>query len=277
MASIREAISEELHKSARRNYARRPVILKSIGELYQIDLVEMNEYSRMNKGYKYIMTIIDCFSKFAHAIPLKNKTADAVVRALSPILKSNKIIHIQTDQGKEFFNSKVKQLFKKYKINHYSTFSEKKASIVERFNRTLKNLMWKKFTTQGNYRWVGILKNLVAQYNNSHHRTIKMRPIDVNKHNERSVLLNIKKTLDKQHKLDKQKPKFKVGDKVRINKYKGKFDKGYLPNWSNEIFTILAVKLTQPITYILKDEMGEIIKGDFTPKNSVKQNLIRYF
>src|SRR5699024_2997483 len=133
---------------------------------------------------------------------------------------------LQTDNGSEFYNSHFQDLMKKYNINHYSTFSILKASIIERLNRTLKGMMWKTFSLNGNYKWINILQDLIDKYNSSIHRTIKMRPRDVNKRKEKLLL----KTVYGKIKTFPM-PKFKVGDSVRISKYKHLFEKGYTPNW----------------------------------------------
>lgn len=283
---IRKVIAEELHKPARRKYPRRHVTLKGMQDLYQADLVEMQPYSRQNKGFRYILTMINCFTKFAFAIPLKDKTMVEVVKALEPILAKNKMKHLQTDDGKEWFNKDVNALVEKYKINHYATFSELKASIVERFNRTLKERMWKLFTARGKYEWVSILQDIVNQYNSSVHRTTRMRPKDVRQKHVKDILARINKkripakdTLvrnnrttfsakdilarNNQNKIYASKPKYKVADSVRISKYKRVFTKGYMPNWTNEVFKIHAVKPTDPVTYILRDSTGELLKGGF--------------
>lgn len=250
-------IANELHRPAYRNFKRRKVYLKGPNDLYQADLVDMIPYSRVNKGYKYIMTMINCFTKVAFAVPLKSKAAKEVALALEPILFKHKFKNFQTDQGKEFFNSHVKALLDKYKINHYVTYSDLKASIVERFNRTLKGKMWKMFTVKGKYDWFGMLPKLVNEYNNSYHRTIGMKPKDVRRKHVKEILKRINR------KINLAKPKFKVNDKVRISKYKRTFQKGYLPNWTNEVFTVILVKKTDPVTYILQDSRGEILKGGF--------------
>lgn len=235
--------------------------LKGLDDLYQADLVEMIPYAKSNRGYKYILTMINCFSKYAFAVPIKTKSSENVVRVLKILLQNNKMNHLQTDEGKEWYNKGVRDLLKQYDINHYSTHSDKKASIVERFNRTLKNKMWKWFTANGKYTWLNILPNLLRKYNNTVHRTIKMKPIDVNKNNEKEVLLRINK--QKQLTFNKKPPKFKIGDRVRISKYKKVFAKGYLPNWTNELFTVYNVKSTVPRTYILKDDKGNVLEGGF--------------
>lgn len=209
----------------------------------------MIPYARVNKGMKYILTIINCFSKLAIAIPLKSKSALEVVKALETVLKKHKMKHFQTDQGKEFFNSHVKKLMAKYNVNHYHTYSELKSSIVERLNRTLKEKMWKIFTARGSYEWVSILPKIVNEYNDSKHRTIGMKPKDVRQKHVSSILRRLNTTENTK----KFKPKFNVNDRVRISKYKRVFKKGYLPNYTNEVFSIYAIRPTQPITYILRD------------------------
>lgn len=255
---IRRAIAEELHRPARKKYTRRNVTLKGINDLYQADLVEMQPYAKLNKGYKYILTMINCFTKFAFAIPLKDKSGGEVVKALKPILTKHKMKHFQTDAGKEWFNKHVSALIKKFKINHYATYSDLKASICERLNRTLKQKMWKLFTAKGTYEWVSILQGIVNQYNNTVHRTIGMKPKDVKQKHVKSILARLNK-----QKVKISKPKFKVGDNVRISKYKRVFTKGYMPNWTNEVFKIYAVKPTRPPTYILQDANKEILQGGF--------------
>lgn len=252
------AIADELHRPARKNYPRRKVTLKGPDDLYQADLVEMQPYSKVNKGYRYIMTIINCFSKFAFAIPLKDKSGIEVARALEPILAKHKMKNFQTDQGTEWFNKHVNKLMKIYNINHYHTYSDLKASIVERLNRTLKAKMYKLFTARGSYEWLNILQGIVNSYNNTKHRTIGMKPREVRNKHVKQILKRITKVKD-----PKKGPKFQVGDSVRISKAKRAFKKSYLPNWTNEIFKIHAVKPTRPVTYILQDHKGEVLKGGF--------------
>lgn len=251
---------EELHASARRNFPRRRVIVHGYDDLWQADLVDIRSHKRLNRGYQYILTIIDVFSKYAWAVPLKSKSGSDVSKAFSNIiiLDGRHPKNLQTDMGKEFYNEYFKKIMKKYNINHYSTYSIMKASVVERFNRTLKNAMWKQFTLNGSYRWIDILPNLLKEYNYRIHRTIGMRPIDVspqkNKHLLSTVYSHIKIAAP---------ARFRVGDKVRVSKYKTIFDKGYTPNWSYEIFEIDRVRQTNPVTYHLKDSLGNLVMGGF--------------
>lgn len=264
MSDFKEKIVNELHKPARINFPRRNVVLKGVNDLHQADLIEMQPHSRINKGFRYILTVINCFTKVADALPLKDKTGKSVTKAMEDyITKDNKTIkHLQTDDGKEYFNKDFANLMKKYKINHYSTNSEKKAAIIERFNRTLKGAMYKLFSKRGTYVWYDILPELIQNYNNKFHRIIQMKPIEVTEINANLVLKNIKKNT--KPKLEKKPPKkFNVGEKVRISKYKGVFSKKYLPNWTNEVFTVFRVQPNIPETYILKDNKGNLLQGGF--------------
>lgn len=255
----RQQLVNELHKPARKFFKRRRVIIKGLDDLWQADLVEMNEYSKVNNNNKYLLTVIDAFSKYAWVMPIKQKTAEEVAKSFKLILNKGRVPkNLQTDDGKEFFNHTFKNLMSTYKINHYSTYSSLKASIVERFNRTLKNIMWKKFSLRGSYRWIHILKNIVDKYNKTKHSTIKMRPCDVNSRNEVEILSTVYNNI----KLSNV-PKYNIGDHVRINKYKHIFEKGYTPNWTTEIFIIDQIKHTNPTTYLLKDYQGNPIKGGF--------------
>jgi hypothetical protein len=257
---IRELIAEELHRPARRRYPTRRVVLKGIDDLVQADLVDMQTYSKTNRGFRYILTIINCFSKVAQAIPLKSKSGVEVAKALKSYFspRNRRVKLFQTDLGGEFYNPKVKSLLQGLNIKHYSTYSDKKASIVERFNRTLKGMMWRSFTAKGTYRWLDLLPGLIKRYNNTPHRSIGMKPIEVGVGGNEELVRRRLNTTKRA-----RPPKFSVGDKVRISKQKMVFDKAYLPSWTNEIFEIRKVQSTIPPTYLLVDGRGEVVKGSF--------------
>lgn len=252
-------VVNELHRAARKNFERRKTIMHGIADTYQIDLVEMIPFAQYNKNNKYILTVIDIFSKFAWAFPLKTKSAKCVTSAMSKLLESGNVPkNIHSDQGKEFYNAEFQQLMKRYCINHYSTYSIMKASIVERFNRTLKTKMWKYLNLHSSNKWLNILSSLIDEYNNTIHTTIKMKPKDVKKRHQKKLL----QTVYKYDGLLKAS-KFKDGESVRISKFKHLFEKGYTPNFSSEIFTINKIQLTQPITYLLSDYQNNRIEGAF--------------
>ncbi|KAL6420064.1 hypothetical protein ACFW04_011921 [Cataglyphis niger] len=142
--NIEKLLVEELHAPARRNFIRRRVIVRGYDDLWQANIVEMRPYSCFNKGH-YILTVIDMLSKYAWAVTLKNKSGSETADAIAKIIRDSKRCpqNMQIGMGKEFYNTDVQRLMRKHDINHYSTYSVLKASVVERFNRTLKNNMWK--------------------------------------------------------------------------------------------------------------------------------------
>ena len=131
----------------------------------------MSEWSDCNKGYKYILTVIDVYSKYAWAVPLKDKKGDTVTEAFKYIVKNckRKPRHIWCDRGKEFYNKHMDIWLKNNNINRYSTYSEAKSCVTERFNRTLKERMWKRFTAENTRNWLEMLDELLNGYNNSFH------------------------------------------------------------------------------------------------------------
>ena len=213
--------------------------------------------------------VLDVFSKYGWIIPLKDKKGETVAEAFKTIFKEGrKPQYLWIDKGKEFYNKHLKDLLEKHKITLYSTENEEKSSFCERWNRTIKTKMWKQFTIQGNTRYLDILPKILKHYNNTKHSSIKMTPVEAsNKKNEGVVYFNLYGDMETL----KQKPKFKIGDKVRISKYKRKvFDKGYTENFSEEMFTIDKIQHRNPITYKLKDLRGEEIKGSFYSEELLK-------
>lgn len=257
VSDVKQRVVDELHKSARRNFQRRKTIIKGYGDLWQIDLAEMQPYARENRGYRYIFVVIDCYSKYVWTRPLKNKTAREISEAMKEVLKDAYYApkHIQSDHGTEFYNRYFAKLMEKYGINHYSTYSTKKAAIVERVIRTLKNWLYKKFSFRGKYKWLDILPEITKLYNNTKHRTIGMKPVDVTRQTQISAY--------SQPKVVPLKFKYHAGDIVRVSRYKGVFDKGYTANWSTELFKIVKVNATNPPTYLLEDMNNQPIKGSF--------------
>lgn len=265
-------IAEELHRAARRNYSRRRVIVYGKNDLFQADLVDMMTYSRVNKGYKYILCVIDCYTKFAWGFALKSKRGEEVAAAMEKIFATGERTPpnlLQVDRGTEFYNKHFENLMKKYGIKMYSTYSVVKACIVERFNRTLKEKMFKRFTSRGSRDWYTILPELFENYNNTKHRSIgSMTPIQAEADASR-----VKIVIPKSYPARRCITRFNVGDKVRVSVHKGVFTKGYLPNWSTEIFTIIKVNKSIPSTFILQDYTGNPIAGGFYAEEIRKTDL----
>lgn len=187
---IKRSIVNELHKPIRKHFKRRRVIVKGFDDIFQADLVDVQKFSRENYGNKYILTILDLFTKRAWAVPIRPKGSKDVAAAMESVLKNLKKTpkNLQTDDGLEFMNKDFEKLMKRYNINHYSTFSKLKAQSVERLNRTLKNQMWKEFNVRGSYNYTRILDTLLKKYNSTEHRTIGLPPNKVDHSNRYDVL-----------------------------------------------------------------------------------------
>lgn len=250
--------SYTLHKPIVRRFERRPTTVPGPNVQMQADLIDVSNIKKYNRGYTFILTAIDVFSRLAFAVPLKNKNAASMTSAFESILKKHPVKYLQTDKGTEFKNRQFQALLKKHNVRFFTTQNEDiKASLVERFNRTLKNKLYRYFTHKNTYKFTDVLPSMISSYNDSFHGTIGMQPNAVNASNLGVVWHSI-------HRPRKIKtPKFKVGDNVRISKAKKTFDKGYLPNWTTEIFTVHSVKKTNPPVYEIKDAAGEIIEGYF--------------
>jgi L-rhamnose mutarotase len=268
-----KVLAEELHAPSRKRFQTRRTITLGIRDLFQADLVDMQQLSRSNKGNKYYLAVIDTFSKMGYAEPLKSKSMKDVTEAMKKIIQRSGVPkNLQTDQGLEFFNKEFKGLMKENGINHYNTWTDKKAAIVERWNRTVKNKIWKMFTEKNTTNWIDSLQHIVDEYNNKKHSTIKMRPVDVNKDNEYQVAQRLATS-----KTSIKDPKYKVGDFVRLSRYKNIFEKGYTGNWTEEIFEIVTVKNTVPITYKVKDMSGELLQGTFYELELKKTKIGDYY
>ena len=216
-----QQLAEELHKPITRKFTKRRVFVKGVDEIWAADLVEMGRFSEWNKGIKYLLMVIDVFSKFGWIEPLQNKKGETVAAAFEKIFKSGRQPRLLwTDKGKEFYNRTVNQLLSKKNIKLYSTENEEKSSVAERFNRTIKQRMWKMFSANNNTIYYDKIGELLKDYNSSWHRSVRMAPIfasDIKNSNQ--VFANLYS--DEIYKPVK-KPKFRIGDKVRISKYKRK-------------------------------------------------------
>ena len=260
-----EQLAEELHKPIIRKFEKRKVYSTFKDNIWGFDLADMQLLSKYNKEIRFLLCVIDIFSKYAWIVPLKDKKGISIVKAFQIILKqsnSKKPNKIWVDKGSEFCNSFFKNWLRDNNIVMYSTHNEGKSVVAERFIRTLKSKIYKYMTSISKNVYIDKLVDIVDKYNNTYHTTIKMKPIDVkdNTYINTSIEINNKD------------PKFKVGDHVRIPKYKNIFAKGDMPNWSEEVFIIKKVKNTIPWTYVINDLNGEEIIGAFYEKELQKTN-----
>ena len=267
-------LAEELHKPIIKKIRKRKVYSGFKDNIWGADLADIQLISKFNKGFRFLLCVIDIFSKYAWVIPLKDKKGISIVNAFQKILKESMELHskhkpnkIWVYKGSEFYNNSLKKWLKDNDIEMYSIHNEGKSVVAERFIRTLKNKIYKYMTAISKNVYIDKLDNTINECNNKYHKIIKMKPIDVKDHTYiDSIELNSRK------KVNNKDLKFKVGDYVRISKYKNIFAKGYMSNWSEEVFISSKIKNTVPWTYIINDLNSEEIIGTFYEKELQKTN-----
>lgn len=263
-----------LHKPIRYKFKRRQTLITpKPHRFYQVDLLDTSKYSADNKDVKFLLTAIDVFTKFAWAIPLKNKTGLAVAEALKRVIREVKPHHslaVQSDKGREFKNKRVQDLLKSRNIRFYTTENDDiKASVVERFNRTLQAKMHRYMTSKNTFEYLPALPGLLAGYNRSVHSTTGFSPeflansTDARIHQAVWGIRNYVEQPWPPGNIHKTGHTFKIGDYVRINKTKIAFRKSYIAGWSKELFKIKKINLTAPVTYQIEDQSGEEVLGNF--------------
>ena len=267
-------LADELHKPIIKKFDKIKVYSQLKDNIWGVDLADMQSLSRKNKGIKYLFCVIDLYIKYAFVVPLKDKKEIIIVNAFNKIIKQSngKPNKIWVDQGGEFYNIFFKKWLSDNDIIMYSTYNEGKSVVAERFIRTLKSKLYKHMTTNGKNVHYDVLDDIVNEYNNTKHSTIKMKPIDVGDNTTKlsSLKRNKRVYIDEHNEKDSR---FKVGDRVRISKFKNIFAKGYTPNWSTEIFIVDKVNDTVPYTCNLKDLNDEEIIGSFYDKELQKTKL----
>ena len=263
-----------LHKPVRVRYTTNKTRASDIDHVWQGDLTDLSSIAPYNDNIKFLLFMIDIYSRYLFIEPLPNKKGLTVATAINSIIRKNNRLPglIITDKGSEFISKEVQELLKKYNIGYATTNSFHKASVAERVQRTIKMRMTKYFTLHNTHRYINILDDLVNAYNNSVHSTVCNTPYSIAYNS--AIPCNIK---NKIRRITKQI--FKVGDHVRISKTKGIFEKGYEQGWSNEIFKISKVinpylSNNNVYMYKIKDLDKEEIKGRFYSEELQKVKYI---
>jgi len=257
-----------LHRPRRLRFKRAKTIGAGLYTDIQMDLCDMQKLSKHNKGYKYILLGVCVLSKMFFAAPVKSKKYEDMINAMERLLSQIPISpsRIFTDNGREFFlnkkiHGKVENFYEQKGIDkHWSSTKTIKAAIAERGIRTLKTRLYRFFSEKHTLNWLDVLDKIIAGINNTPSRVIGMKPVDVTFKNAQSLF---EKLYGSELKPIKTKPKLKKGEHVRMANYKEAFDKGYLPNWSDEILEVDSVKPGNPPTFKVKDDISELFKGNF--------------
>ncbi|KAL3110802.1 hypothetical protein niasHT_014739 [Heterodera trifolii] len=230
--------SYTLHRQAIRRFTRLPTLASGLHTEWQADLSVLDRLAPQNRGFRYLLVCVDTLSRQLFVEPVKNKKSEEMIRAFERLFARSKYIP--------------------WKL----TSPQFHAGMAERANRTIKERLFRYFTARHTQRWVDAIQDIVNGINHSYHSSIQMRPVDVTFENASALR---KELSDKAHLLrPKRPPRFKAGDRVRIEKHKHVFQKGYVGRFTGEIFTIDTVdEGRSPITYRIRDMEGELIKGRF--------------
>ena len=276
--NIKIFINEIYSKPPKKNYITNKTDVYHIDDIWSLDILDLKDYGpENNRGYRYVLVIIDNFSKFGWTSPLKNKNAQTIKDSFENILISSKRKPnlVESDRGKEFYNNIFQDFLNKIDIKLYSRNTSLGAVFAERFNRTIRDLLKKIVFEKGDGNWIDILQTITKQYNNRIHSSTKLTPIQASlKKNEGYVYKNL---LDKRKKV---KPKFQINDLVRTADLTKTFSKGDTTSWSYKLYKITEiVKDTIPAYKIdgLKERYNEALlkktELTMTENNSVMKKL----
>lgn len=254
---------KELMKPVVKSFQRRKVNVFFNNDIWTADLIDYNNLSKFNKNVKYLLCVMDIYSRFVWVFPLKDKSSQLVLQSFKTF--QNFPYKLWTDLGKEFINKDFKEFCKMNNITIYHTYGDSKAVFIERFNRTLKRKISEYMIINNTNKYIDVLREIVNEYNNNIHSSTDETPYN--------IYYNDKPSQDISIDIYNSKPKFKVGDFVRISRTKGVFEKGYKPKWSKEVFKIIAVDKLDPIMYQLEDLLKEQIEGKFYEPELQKTEL----
>ena len=278
---LNEQVTYQLHKPARRKFKHNQTIVGHRDDQWQADLAVMTNLSHENKGYRYILTCIDVLSRYAWAVPVKTKGAKDMLTAMKLLFdktRPRKPKRLQTDRGVEFYNAEVREFLKEQQVELFSSNSPFKCALVERFNRTLKTMLYKYFTSHKTKKWHNVLDQMVNAYNQRPNRTIGVPPASVlTEEDDRRVWQRVYyDSKEAQLRRADQKPSnadnaANAGDRVRISLTKGHFEKGYMPNWGREQMHVEQAvpqnrgTRARPV-FKLVDAQGKKVNGQYYPE-----------
>ena len=223
-----------------------PYYVREKRHLIQADMCYLGQqYAEQNDGYYRMLVVIDVFTKFVWLRKLESLRAVHVVPAMRDILISMEPYRpkkLQTDRGSEFANESFAQLMEEFQIHHYFATSDRKAAVVERSNLTLQRILYKLMVAENSNRWIDMLDRVLKLYHNSRHRTIKMTPMQAEQPENQDQLRDQYEALWRKRDFKKSKPKFKLGDTVRVAPAsQQQFRRGYHPPYSIQYFFVHQV------------------------------------
>ena len=270
--NIKIFINEIYSKPPKRNYITNKTDVYYIDDIWSLDILDLKDYGpENNRGYRYVLVIMDNFSKFGWTVPLKNKNAQIIKDSFENILINSKRKPdlIESDLGKEFYNNIFQDFLNKNNIKLFSRNISYGAVFAERFDLTIRNLLKRPVFEKGDANWIDVLPTITKQYNNRVHTSTKLSPKDASlKKNEGYVYINL---LDKRKQI---KPKFQINDLVRVADLKKTFSESDTTNWSYKLYKITEIINETILSYkidSLKERYNEALlkKTDLTMKKII--------
>ena len=267
----------EIQAPARRKFKRRQVISGGLYHIVAVDLIDVSNQAQENRGYKWILTAIELYSRYAWALPLKTKNGNEVATVLKRLFDSmkEKPKKLWSDRGSEFYNPQVKRLLQQENIEIYSTRGITKNSVIERFNRTLRENLEKVFQRNRNLNWIDNIQDVVRKYNSTKHSAIEAKPVDVYQGKVKAKAIDI--FPEDFNKEINRRPKFKKGDRVRLQRQKGTFEKGFRARWTQQVYRVSDVQRTIPITYKVEDLNGRQLPNSYHEPELLKAKQELFF
>ena len=298
-----------LNVQPKNNFLRSRISSAGVNYMFDTDLMNMYPFGRYNKGFKYVLLVIDIFTRFVMTRALKSKSHVDVVPAMESILKERTCKVMRSDAGGEFTSYAIKQLYRKYKIKHYIAYNDGKASFAERGIKSIKNKLIRYMRANNTYKWQDVLQDITHSYNNTIHSSIGRKPSDVTNENEDKLFhdqynsISSKDIRNAKRRSDniRASRNINIGDYVRLSIVKKPFQKEYEPKWTGELFQVYKTTVRDGcIVFYVRDLLGEVIEGSFyvqqlqkalvqetdlyryekvvgrRTRNGVKQRLIRW-
>ena len=250
-AKIAEFLRQnDLHSKNRRItkkiFPRRRVIARFPFDVWMADTINFDRFNYQNDRYAFIIVMIDCFTRKVWAVPVKFIDAAHSSDTFETVFKTLERYptHLVTDKGTEFFNDQVKLVLENYGVNHYAipTKTKSKASLAERVIRTIESRLGRYMQLHNKNRWIDILDEIIANYNETPHKTTGYKPNDINETNQLKIYRKLYNNIPTE-------PRLHLGDKVRIKIEKRMFEKGYTQNWSDEIYVVTKVRDSQGVVW----------------------------
>lgn len=268
---LKKQESYVLHKPRPKIYPHQKILMSTIDEQWDADIMVMEQYGRVNNGYKYLAVFIDIFSRYIWVEPMKSKKGGEMIQVMGRIFKQGrKPLSIRTDRGTEYTNKLVQYYLKREGIHHFVAYNPIHASYAERVIRTLKGKLYRFFTDRQTYNYIEHLDDIVEGYLATVHSTIGMAPQDITEKNAQDIYEKL--YLPQQIEAEQRNVEynFDIGDKVNLLKDRSTFNKGYKETYFQEIFKIVSRTRTHPPRYKLVDLLQEQINGSFYEQQMAK-------